>query len=99
MTENKRFGYNVNKNSIEYDGKHFAYCNGQQSKITNKLNELHEEKEILQKRLDNTVNLTARVQVRNDKLKEENEQLKHCIKKLQNDLNNCEEDYILEEYL
>ena len=44
MTE-KRFHYNVNKNSIEYNEKHFAYCNGEQNKIANKLNELHEEKE------------------------------------------------------
>ena len=43
MTENKRFQYNVNKNSIEYDGKHFAYCNGEQNKIANKLNGLAEE--------------------------------------------------------
>ena len=45
MTE-KRFQYNVNKNSIEYNEKHFAYCNGEQNKITDKLNELTEEKEI-----------------------------------------------------
>lgn len=32
-------------------------------------------------------------------LSDENRQLKHRIKKLQNELNNCEEDYILEEYL
>ena len=32
-------------------------------------------------------------------LHEENEQLKHRIAKLQNELNNCEEDYVLEEYL
>ena len=32
-------------------------------------------------------------------VKKENEQLKYRIKKLQNELNNCEEDYVLEEYL
>ena len=42
MTE-KRFNFNVNKNCIEYEGKHFAYCNGEQNKIANKLNELYEE--------------------------------------------------------
>ena len=42
MTE-KRFNFNVNKNCIEYEGKHFAYCNGEQNKIANKLNELHGE--------------------------------------------------------
>ena len=46
MTE-KRFNFNVNKNCIEYEGKHFAYCNGEQNKITNKLNELAEENEQL----------------------------------------------------
>lgn len=35
----------------------------------------------------------------NKGLIEENEKLKHRIAKLQNELNNCEEDYILEEYL
>ena len=34
-----------------------------------------------------------------NELLEENEQLKHRIAKLQNELNNCEEDYVLEEYL
>jgi len=48
MTE-KRFQYNVNKNSIEYNGKHFAYCNGEQNKIANKLNELADENEQLKK--------------------------------------------------
>lgn len=32
-------------------------------------------------------------------LVDENKQLKHRIVELQNELNNCEEDYILEEYL
>lgn len=48
MTE-KRFQYNVNKNSIEYNEKHFAYCNGEQNKIANKLNELTEENNDLKK--------------------------------------------------
>ena len=54
MTENKRFEYNVNKNSIEYCEKHFAYCNGQQGKIANKLNELHEENQRLTDKLNKT---------------------------------------------
>ena len=33
------------------------------------------------------------------RLEEENEQLKYHIEKLRKELNNCEEDYILEEYL
>ena len=44
----KRFQYNVNKNSIEYDGKHFAYCNAEQSKIAKKLNELNDECDFLE---------------------------------------------------
>lgn len=32
-------------------------------------------------------------------LYEDNEQLKHRIKELRKELSNCEEDYILEEYL
>lgn len=36
---------------------------------------------------------------KNKKLQKENEQLKHRIAELQNELNNCEEDYIFEEYL
>ena len=51
MTE-KRFQYNVNKNSIEYDGKHFAYCNGEQSKIAKKLNVLQKESEKLKQQMD-----------------------------------------------
>ena len=47
MTE-KRFQYNVNKNSIEYNEKHFAYCNGEQNKIANKLNKLAEKNQNLQ---------------------------------------------------
>ena len=34
-----------------------------------------------------------------NKLSEENEELEQLITELQNELNNCEEDYILEEYL
>ena len=33
------------------------------------------------------------------RLEEENEQLKHRIEELRKELSNCEEDYILEEYL
>ena len=48
----KRFQYNVNKNSIECDGKHFAYCNGEQSKIAKKLNVLQKENEQLKQKVD-----------------------------------------------
>ena len=52
MTE-KRFQYNVNKNSIEYNKKHFAYCNVEQNKITNKLNKLNDENEQLKQDIEN----------------------------------------------
>ena len=44
MTENKQYSFNVNKNTIEFDGKFKAYVNivdGQ--RIVDLLNELHEE--------------------------------------------------------
>ena len=83
MTENKRFQYNVNKNSIEYDGKHFAYCNGEQNKIANKLDELAEENkdnkamiEFLNIENNQIMNeLKTRTQIQHQ-LEEENEQLK-----------------------
>lgn len=34
-----------------------------------------------------------------NKLNDDNKQLKHRIEELKKELNNCEEDYILEEYL
>jgi hypothetical protein len=43
----KRFQFNANKNSIEYDGKHFAYYNGGQLRIAKKLNVLQIENEEL----------------------------------------------------
>lgn len=60
MTE-KQFQYNVHKNSIEYDGKHFAYCNWQQGKIANKLNMLNKENEQLKADNNRLVNETAKV--------------------------------------
>ena len=51
MTE-KRFQYNVNKNSIEYNEKHFAYCNVEQNKIANKLNELNDENKKLKQKIE-----------------------------------------------
>lgn len=74
------------------------------------LNELHEENMML-KEYNNklmkqpllfdvqTIPDTMKIIEANTQLEEENEQLKHRIKKLQNELNNCEEDYVLEEYL
>ena len=48
MIENKRFQYNVNKNTIEQNGKFVAYMNSVDgARITNKLNELADENEQL----------------------------------------------------
>ena len=69
MTENKRFQYNVHKNSIEYDGKHFAYCNGQQSKITNKLNELHSTVIYQRQNIDKLTQKNSELEYENKKLK------------------------------
>lgn len=53
MTE-KRFQYNVNKNTIEQDGKFVAYMNSVDgARIANKLNELAEENEQLKQQLSN----------------------------------------------
>ena len=71
MTE-KRFQYNVNKNSIEYDEKHFAYCNGGQSKIAKKLNVLQKENEELKQKVD----FYKYFQKDARELEKENEQLK-----------------------
>lgn len=51
MTE-KRFQYNVNKNTIEQDGKFVAYMNSVDGvRIANKLNVLQNENEQLKKEL------------------------------------------------
>ena len=76
MTE-KQFQYNVNKNSIEYNEKHFAYCNGEQNKITDKLNELNDENEVF-KNSDNIAELETEIM----KLKEENKELKQQLTKI-----------------
>lgn len=51
------------------------------------LNNLSEENEQLQKKNDNLVNMTARVQYRADQRKEENEQLKKQLDYIQNSIN------------
>ena len=69
------FQYNVNKNSIEYDGKHFAYCNVEQNKIANKLNELAEENKALKKQLQ-----SEHQQLENAILLERTRMGKNCLK-------------------
>ena len=52
MTE-KRFSYNVNKNTIECDGKFVAYVNCVDGvRIANKLNVLQNENEQLKQRIN-----------------------------------------------
>ena len=56
MTE-KRFQYNVNKNTIEQDGKFVAYMNSVDGvRIANKLNVLQNENEQLRQRNTNQYN-------------------------------------------
>ena len=69
MTGNKRFRYNVNKNSIEYNNSHFAFLNGEESKIVKKLNEL------MLKKSDTITNLETEIM----KLQKENKELKSDI--------------------
>lgn len=92
----KTFQYNVNMNSIEYNKKHFAYCNVEQNKIANKLNELAEENQDLKsfnKDLAENLSVCAnariskdnrieRLEKENKKLKEENTRLQQCINKI-----------------
>lgn len=92
----KRFQYNVNKNSIEQNGKHFAYCNGEQTKIAKKLNELHEENQELRLQLNlcsDQRNEFHRRAIENahrvGKLEKENEQLKKDIKQIHTYIDNA----------
>ena len=50
MTE-KRYSFNVNKMTIEKDGKYFAYTTVEDSKIVDELNALHEENEQLKQQI------------------------------------------------
>ena len=64
--------------------------------LLNKLNGVNEQLRKSVKRQQSSNNECAKLIETQQK---EIEQLEHHIKKLQNELNNCEEDYILEEYL
>ena len=103
MTE-KRFQYNVNKNSIEYNKKHFAYCNVEQNKITNKLNKLNDENEQLKqrnKRFEEKIQRernsftktherwSKEAETKIKELSEENEQLKRQIGNLEHTRDFC----------
>jgi len=61
MTE-KRFQYNVNKNTIEQDGKFVAYVNSVDGvRIANKLNVFQKENEQLKSDNNRLVNETAKI--------------------------------------
>ena len=60
MTE-KRFQYNVNKNTIEQDGKFVAYMNSVDGvRIANKLNVLQNENEKLKSEIKDLNDVLAR---------------------------------------
>ena len=94
MTKNKRFELAYEK------GNWWAVRDGDitlwKEEVIHLLNELHEENEKLLT-LSN-MKKGALVEAVKD-LTKENEQLKYHIEKLRKELNNCEKDYILEEYL
>lgn len=94
MTETKRFEFAYEKGNL------WAVRDGDitlsKEEVIYLLNVLHEENQKLLT-LSN-MKKGALVEAIKD-LTKENEQLKHHIEELRNELNNCEEDYILEEYL
>jgi len=93
MTE-KRFQYNVNKNTIEENGEFVAYVNSVDGfRIANKLTTLAKENEQLKQsykefedECQSTFNAMSRKQNdlyrKNFKLKEENERLRRCINEI-----------------
>ena len=82
MTE-KRFEYNVNKNTIEQNGKFLAYMNCVDGvRIANKLNELMEENEQLKQQCErHRRNFRAMEDVKCE-LAEENNELKEAMKRM-----------------
>ena len=76
MTE-KRFTYNVNKHTIECDGKFVAYVNSVDGiRIANKLSVLSHENEQLQSEVSKLTDLLASEIEKNAKLLQENNSLK-----------------------
>ena len=79
MTE-KRFQYNVNKNTIEQDGKFVAYMNSVDGvRIANKLNVFKKENEQLKIRFNEEREKSLKFCRNIDTLTIENEQLKHRL--------------------
>ena len=86
MTEKKRFQYNVNKNTIEYDGKFVAYVmNVDGYRIANKMNILLKENEQLKQtnqELNDELQKTMGYLALKSGIEKENEQLKKRLIKL-----------------
>ena len=81
MTE-KRFQYNVNKNTIEQDGKFVAYMNSVDGvRIANKLNVLQNENEELKKDCSNLIEDNTEYVAEINQMHKENEQLKEQFPK------------------
>lgn len=86
MTE-KRFSYNVNKNTIQYDKKFIAYVNCVDGvRIANKLNELNEEIQRFEIDLEDMVNIKNKYKKEREDyyemfldVKKENEKLKQLL--------------------
>lgn len=96
------FEYNVNKNSIEYDGKHFAYCNAEQSKIVRKLNKLHDKYEFLEIKNQSLEHYATKYAKLYHQSSKENEELKRRINELEKEVDalSCgEADWLIEEEL
>lgn len=100
----KQFKYNVNKNAIEYNNHHFAYLNGEEFKITKKLNTLAEENENLKLQINGNEKFVREMQSLMEallktkkRLKEENikqnEKIRlleiDCEKKLVENIGDC----------
>ena len=71
MTENKRFYFNGCNNCIEFDGKSIL-CDSYGDELADVMNDLNNKNE-------NLIKISAMTQVKNDKLKEENERLEKKI--------------------
>lgn len=109
MTQ-KRFKYNVNKNTIEQDGKFVAYMNNVDGiRITNKLNVFQKENDKLKSENEDMRRLIDNISLQRDeflrgarenanrvgKLKKENEQLKKELKRCKDWINSDKNDYEL----
>ncbi len=75
----KRFYFNGCTNCIEFDGKSIL-CDSYGDELADVMNDLNDLNEQLKQKNDNLIKISAMTQVRNDKLKDENEQLRNRLK-------------------